>query len=245
MPGAADLVLIGGTAFLAALLGGVTGYGTGLLLPPVLVPLIGAEAVVPVIGLSALLTNLGRVLAYRRDLSLPAFRAVVPPALPATLLGAFGFTLLDGRGAAFVIGAMLLVLVPLRHWARRSGLVLSGPSLSGAALGYGVLNGGTAGSGVILLTILMAAGLAGPAVIATDAAVSIVLGLAKSGMFLARGALDLRLILLAGLIGVIALPAAFIARRLTHLLPGRWHLRILDGVVVLGGVLLMARAVRG
>ncbi|WP_284164184.1 sulfite exporter TauE/SafE family protein [Frigidibacter sp. SD6-1] len=238
----ADLLLIGGAAFFAALVGGVTGYGTGLLLPPVLVPLIGAEAVVPVIGLSALFTNASRVAAYRPDLDIDRLRRIAPVALPATLLGAYGFTLLSGRGAAILIGAMLILLVPLRTLARRRGLVLTGRGLTAASFGYGVVNGGTSGSGVMLLTLLMAAGLTGPQVIATDAAISFLLGISKSGMFAARGALDLRLAGLALMIGAAAVPATFLARRLAHLLPGTWHLRLLDGAVLLGGFLLILRA---
>ena len=238
----ADLLVIGGAAFVAALLGGVTGYGTGLLMPPILVPLIGAEAVVPVIGLSALFTNASRVVACRPDLDLDRLRRIAPVALPATLLGAYGFTLLSGRGAAILIGSMLILMVPLRMLARRRGLVLSGRGLTAAAVGYGMVNGGTSGSGVLLLTLLMAAGLTGPQVIATDAAISVLLGLGKSGMFAMRGALDLRLAGLALVIGFAAVPATFLARRLAHRLPGTWHLRILDGAVVLGGLLLIRGA---
>ena len=40
-----QLVLIAVTALGAQIVGGIAGYGTGLLMPLVLVPLIGAEAV--------------------------------------------------------------------------------------------------------------------------------------------------------------------------------------------------------
>ena len=58
-----DYALIAGTAFVASVIGGVAGYGTGLLMPLVLVPIIGPAAVVPVISVSALFTNSGRILA--------------------------------------------------------------------------------------------------------------------------------------------------------------------------------------
>jgi uncharacterized membrane protein YfcA len=107
---------------------------------------------------------------------------------------------------------------------------------------YGAVVGGTAGSGVILLSILMAAGLSGPAVIATDAAISIALGLVKSLTFLAAGSLPPDLILLALVIGVAGFPGAFVARRLTLRLRDDAHLAILDGAVLLGGLLLIVGA---
>lgn len=58
-------------SFAAALVGGVTGYGTGLLLPPVLLPIVGPHYVVPIISLSAILTNGSRLTAFFSDLDRP------------------------------------------------------------------------------------------------------------------------------------------------------------------------------
>jgi hypothetical protein len=67
-------------ALLTGTIGGIAGYGTGLLMPLVLVPIIGAEPVVPIIGLSALLTNSSRILAFWKDLD--TRRAVLMGAWP-------------------------------------------------------------------------------------------------------------------------------------------------------------------
>src|SRR5436305_13296827 len=60
-----ELLLIAGMAIFASIIGGVAGYGTGALMPLVLVPIVGAEPVVPIIAISALLTNPTRALAFR------------------------------------------------------------------------------------------------------------------------------------------------------------------------------------
>jgi hypothetical protein len=56
----AQLLLVACVALFAAVVGGLAGYGTGALMPLVLVPLIGAEPVVPIIAISAVFTNLSR-----------------------------------------------------------------------------------------------------------------------------------------------------------------------------------------
>src|ERR1035438_10283754 len=61
-----QLALVAGVAFLGSLIGGVSGYGTGALMPLALVPLVGAEPVVPIIAISALFTNSSRVTAFLR-----------------------------------------------------------------------------------------------------------------------------------------------------------------------------------
>ena len=78
-----------------------------------------------------------------------------------------------GAGAALVIGSMLILSVPLRRLAKRRDLRISDAGLGAGAVGYGVVVGGTSGSGVILLSLLMAVGLEGAAVIATDAVISV------------------------------------------------------------------------
>src|SRR5262249_57209238 len=91
-----------------------------------------------------------------------------------TALGAYGYTRLTNAGAALVIGSMLIASVPLRRVLRRRAIRITDTTLGAGAVAYGVVVGGTSGSGVILLSLLMAAGLEGAAVIATDAVISII-----------------------------------------------------------------------
>src|ERR1043166_3516159 len=62
-----ELLIIATMAIFASVIGGVAGYGTGALMPLVLVPIVGAEPVVPIIAISALFTNTSRVAAFRRS----------------------------------------------------------------------------------------------------------------------------------------------------------------------------------
>ena len=61
-----DLALIVGLAAFSGIAGGVAGYGTGALMPLVLVPMVGAAPVVPIIAISAMFTNSARIAAFRR-----------------------------------------------------------------------------------------------------------------------------------------------------------------------------------
>jgi uncharacterized membrane protein YfcA len=236
--------LVGLTSFLASVLGGVAGYGTGLLLPPVLIPIIGAEAVVPVIGLSALFTNGSRLIAFREHLDVRRATLISLCALPTTMLGAYGYTRLSGTGAMLLIGATLIVLVPARRLLTRRRGHLGDAGLILASGGYGLLVGGTSGSGIFLLSMLLAAGLSGMAVIATDAAISLPVGVVKTAVFLWQGALPLPSIVMAALIGACAIPGAFLAKRLTAGLSLAAHAWILDGVVLFGGSLLVIQGLR-
>src|SRR2546428_12555018 len=94
-------------ALVASIVGGIAGYGTGALMPLVLVPIVGAEPVVPIIAMSALFTNSSRMAAFHRLIDPRRALIVLATALPPCLLGAWGFTILTGKGALIGIGGGL------------------------------------------------------------------------------------------------------------------------------------------
>jgi uncharacterized membrane protein YfcA len=239
-----QLLLVGCVALLGSVLGGLAGYGTGALMPLVLVPLIGAEPVAPIIAISAIFTNLSRTAAYLRYADRRRALIVITAATITTALGAYGYTRLSNAGAAVVIGAMLISSVPLRRLARRRNFRIGDAGLTLGAAGYGVVVGGTSGSGVILLSLLMAAGLDGAAVIATDAMISVATSIIKISVFGLAGVLTAQVFAFALLIGAIALPGAFFARAFVERMPVRIHTAILDVAVIAGGVVMISTALR-
>jgi uncharacterized membrane protein YfcA len=239
-----QLLLVAGVALFASVVGGLAGYGTGALMPLVLVPLIGAEPVVPIIAISSIFTNISRFVAYFRYADRRRALIVISAAALTTALGAYGYTRLSGAGAALVIGTMLILSIPLRRLAKRRDLKISDAGLGAGAAGYGLLVGGTAGSGVILLSLLMAVGLEGAAVIATDAVVSLLTSVIKISVFGMAGVVNAQVLAFAVLIGVVALPGAFLARAFVERMPVHIHTAILDVAVMVGGVVMISSALR-
>ena len=137
---------------------------------------------------------------------------------------------------------MLVASVPLRRLMRTRGLALSSRGLAVASFGWGPLAGGTVGAGIILLSLLMAAGLVGAAVVATDAVISIGIGLAKFATFGLAGVVNAQVIAIALFIGGVALPGAFLAKALIERLPLHVHTAILDAVVIGGGAVMIVNA---
>lgn len=238
-----QLIPVALVALFASIVGGVSGYGTGALMPLVLVPLVGAEPVVPIIAISAMFTNSSRVFAFMKYAEWRRVAVVLVAAVPTCVLGAWGYTHLSSAGAALVIGSMLIASVPLRRLLSHHGFRIGDTGLALGSLGYGLVVGGTAGSGVILLSLLMSAGVEGAGVIATDAAISIVIGIVKISVFGLAGVITAQVIAFALLIGIVALPGAFLAKAFVERMPVHVHTAILDAVVLLGGVFLVYSAV--
>ena len=234
-----QLIPVAAVALFASIVGGVSGYGTGALMPLVLVPLVGAEPFVPIIAVSAMFTNSSRVFAFSKYDDWRRTLIVLAAAVPTCVLGAWGYTKLSSAGAALVIGGMLILSVPLRRLLRYHGVKIGDGGLALGSFGYGLVVGATAGSGVILLSLLMAAGVEGAGVIATDAAISIIIGIVKILVFGVAGVITAQVIAFALLIGLIALPGAFLAKAFVERMPIHVHTAILDAVVLFGGVFLV------
>jgi uncharacterized membrane protein YfcA len=90
----------------------------------------------------------------------------------------------------------------------------------------------------------MASGLEGAAVIATDAAISIVIGIVKISVFGMNGVLTPQVIAFALLIGIVAMPGAFLAKAFVERMPVHVHTAILDAVVLFGGAVLIYNGFR-
>src|SRR5919108_5758005 len=82
-----DLLVIGAASFIAGTCSGMTGFGGGLLLPPVLAPIIGVQPIVPVLSFAMLMTNAHRLWLYRRHADLKLIGAVLLTIVPAVVIG--------------------------------------------------------------------------------------------------------------------------------------------------------------
>jgi uncharacterized membrane protein YfcA len=239
-----EMILVGAVALFASIVGGVTGYGSSALMPLVLVPLIGPEPVIPIVSLSGLFNNTTRAYAFREYVDWKRGTVIMLAAVPTCMFGAYVYTRLTSAGILIAIGAMLCLSVPLRRWVTHMKLQMNTPTLAGGSVVYGFLAGSTTGSGVVLLSLLMASGLAGAWVVATDALVSVAVAVAKLTVFGVSGVMTPQVLAFGLLIGVVALPGAFLAKAFVERLPVHVHTGILDAIVVLGGATMVFEAVK-
>jgi uncharacterized membrane protein YfcA len=236
-----ELSIVSLAAVITSIIGGVAGYGTGLLMPLVLVPILGAQAVVPVLGVSAMFNNLSRIAAFREGIAWPHVWRISLVGLPFCYLGAMGYSFLSGPGASILIGAALILLVPARRILKSFQKELSPAAVLAAGALFGLVTGAVPGGGIILISLLMALGVKGSSIIATDAVISLIVGVVKIGTFQAYGQLPLSLWTIAILIGIVGIPGAFAAKWIANRLSLKVHHGIMDATVIVGGSVLMLR----
>jgi uncharacterized membrane protein YfcA len=232
---------VGVAAYGTAIIGALAGYGTNLLMPIAMVPVVGAAATIPILAVSGLFNNGSRLVLFRDRVE---WRPVLPltlAAIPASFVGAWAFTLLDGTQVAMLLGVTLCVMVPLRRVLKRRKLEVGPAGIVAMGLVFGLVSGGTPGGGVVLTAALAALGLAPQAVVATDAAISLVVGLVKVATFQGLGELPTERWLFALMVGLISIPGVMTARWIASRISVSLHTALLDAAILTGGVVLALR----
>ncbi|WP_168733007.1 sulfite exporter TauE/SafE family protein [Aliigemmobacter aestuarii] len=221
--------------FFAGVLGGLSGYGAGLLVTLFIAPIVGPKALIPMISVLMLVNNGSRVWFYRHALDLPTVVKVSAVAMPMSWIGAELYVRLDSSVIQTVLGVVLIASVPLRRWIERARIRPGPIAVYGIGATYGFLASLIVGAGMLIVPMLMGIGFAGPALLATDAAIAAVTNLFKSVVFGALDALSVAHFILALVLGFCTIPgtacAAWIVRR-TSL---RLHTALIEGLILIGG----------
>ena len=238
------LVLVCLAAFAGAIVGGIGGFGTGIVLTAVLAPLIGFKALVPVLSVAGVVINAGRFWMYRDNFDHYAARRVLLAGLPFLILGTWAYSRMDGRALGLWLGSFVILSIPLRRWLAARGTLLGPIALTTGGGVFGFVSGAASGTGVILVSLLLGAGLSGQAVLATDAMVTIVIDLSKTLLFGELGALNFSALTLGCLIGLSTLPASRLAAWCVERLGARVHVLAMDALILVGGASMLWQALR-
>lgn len=233
------LAAVAALALGAAVVGGIGGFGTGAILTSALAPLIGVKAVIPVMAVAGVIINGGRFWFYRRSLERRTLALVLAWSLPFLVLGTLIYSVLDTRIIGTVLGLAVMASIPLRRLLARHAI---GMSRHGLAIGsgvFGLATGLTTGTGVILVSLLLGAGVAGPALLATDSLVSIALDLTKAALFQRLSLLDEPSFLVGAIIGAGSIPGSALAAWLVTRMHAHLHMLFMEALVLGGGASLL------
>lgn len=223
----------------AAVIGAVGGFGTGIILTAALAPLIGVKALVPVLAVAGVIINSGRFWFYRRHLDRRTCVTVLAAALPFLVLGTWIYSVLDARTLGVVLGLVIISSVPLRRVLKKHEIVLGTPALAAGGGVFGLASGIATGTGVILISLLLGSGLAGPAVLATDALITIALDFSKALLFQRFDLLDSQHFFTGVVIGVASIPGSALGAWLVQRLHAHLHVLFMEALILVGGSFML------
>jgi uncharacterized membrane protein YfcA len=237
-----NLLLLLALGFVAGTVGGVVGFGSSVMLMPALVLMYGPRTAVPIMAVTALMSNLARVLVWWRELDWRAVAAYSLTAIPAAALGARTLLAIPPRLADGVLGAFFILMIPARRWMIERGLRvgLGHLALAGAAIGYAT--GIVVSTGPVNTPFFLAYGLTGGAFLGTEALASLGMYVAKAVAFRSFGALTNEVILQGLTIGTSLMAGSWAAKYLVlRIPPQRFHL-LIEAVLFVSGLTMLAAA---
>jgi len=229
--------------FLAAALGGLSGMGAGLLVTLFITPIIGPKAVLPVLSVFMLINNATRVWFYRDALDLRQALQIVAVAVPMSALGAMVYVRLEGEIIQLLLGSILIASIPLRRWLTGQQIRPSRSFVFALSGLYGFLSSIIVGAGMLLMPMLMGLGFAGPALLATDAAVTALVNIAKILFYGKLDALTAEMAMLAVVMGLAAVPGTWAGVWVVRHTPIRVHTLMIEALILVGGVSMIWRSV--
>lgn len=239
-----EYVLLLAAGLFAGTLGGIVGTGSSLVMMPFLVAMFGPRQAIPIMAIAAIMGNLGRVLAWRRDIDWGACAAFCVTAVPCAMLGARLLLEIPPGVAETALGLFFLALIPVRRWLARRQLRITRLHLMLLGAPLGVLTGVVATTGPLTVPLFTFHGLERGAFLGTEAASSIGMYVAKVATFQAFGALSPQIVAQGLGVGATLMAGSFLGRFVVLKMNERAYRALIDGLMLCSGVSLLWVAVR-
>jgi uncharacterized membrane protein YfcA len=237
-----DLLAVLILGVLAGTLGGIIGFGSSIVLMPVLVIVYGPREAVPIMAVAALLANASRALVWWRDVQWRAFLAYSATGVPAAALGASTLLTIPQRWIEIVMGVFFLAVIPARRWLARHELRINlwQLALAGALVGY--ITGIVVSTGPINAPFFLAHGLVKGAYLGTEALGSLAVYASKTVVFRSFGALPADILTKGLIIGSSLMVGSFVAKRLVLKLRAEQFSMLIEGLLLLSGLTMLGAA---
>jgi len=215
-----------------------------MMLMPVLVMLFGPQQAVPIMAIAAIMGNLGKVLAWWREVDWRACAAYCSTAVPGAALGVRTLLALPPHAVELALGVFFLAMVPTRRWLARRSIKFSllHLALIGGVVGF--LTGIVVSTGPITVPVFMSYGLVKGAFLATEAAGSLAVYGTKVAVFKHFGALPLHVVLDGLITGSALMAGSFAARYVVVRMSPNTFKLVVDGLMLSSGLSLLWAAGR-
>ena len=234
-----DLAFVLAIGLVAGTLSGIVGFGASIMLMPVLVIAYGPLAAVPIMAVASIMANLSRVLVWWREVDWRACAAYSVTGIPAAALGARTLLVLPPRVVEIALGAFFIAMIPVRRWLAARALKAHRWHLALAGLFIGFLTGIVVTTGPISVPAFLAYGLVKGAFLATEAAGSLGIYVAKSVVFRSFGALPWEAIAKGLVIGSSLMAGSYLAKRFVLKLPAERFRLLMDVLMLMSGLAML------
>ena len=234
-----EFALILAIGLVAGTISGIVGFGSSIMLMPVLVIVFGPLKAVPIMAVAAMMANFSRIMVWWREVDWRATLVYSSTGIPAAALGARTLLELPPRIMEGALGVFFLLMIPARRWLLSHNLKLKTWHLAivGAVIGY--VTGIVVSTGPINAPFFLAYGLTKGAYLATEAAGSLAVYVSKSLVFRSFGALPWDAIAQGLINGSSLMAGSFLAKRFVLKMDAERFRFLMDGLLLMSGLTML------
>jgi uncharacterized protein len=224
---------------IAGTLSGIVGFGSSIMLMPVLVIAFGPREAVPIMAVAAIMANLSRVVVWWRVIDWRVVGVYALTGIPAAAIGARTLLVLPPRLVEVLLAVFFIAMIPMRRWlaAGNFRLKLWHMAVVGAVIGF--LTGIVVSTGPINTPFFLAYGLVKGAFLGTEAMASLAVYVSKSLVFRSYGALPWSAIVQGLIIGCSLTAGSFIAKRFVLSLEAEKFRLLMDALLLVSGLTML------
>ena len=232
-PGLAVLIL---AALIGSIVGGVAGFGGGLILLPVVAWVVGVRAAAPVLTVTMLLGNLSRIWWSRHELDRRVIVRYLLGAVPATFIGVMLYAGTPSDWLGRIIGLFLIAAIPLRRAMLASRVQVRlrhFPILGGLV---GALSALVVTTGPFVAPFFLAYGLRRGAFVGTEAVCALGMHVSRSLAFARYALLGWDTVALGCVLGSTMFAGAWIGRKLLERMSEGIFLALIEALILVAGL---------
>ena len=241
MPEILQWLVLALAALFASTLAAVTGFGGAAVLLPVLVWTFGVRDAIPILTVAQLIGNGSRVWFNRRELRWRVVAWFALGGVPTALLGGYLFAKAPLAFLTRLLGAFLLMIVAWRHLRPRRTRPFPTPAFAGIGAGASFLSALLGSVGPIMAPFFLAYGLVKGAYIGTEALSTVVMHVTKLVAYRQTSVLTGAAVLIGLALGPIMVFGSWLGKRIVDRLPEKVFVAIIEGVLIVAGVLFLVR----
>ena len=232
---------LGVAAFLSAVIGGLAGLGSAIIMIPILTFAVGIHDAVPIVSVAVMMQTWSRVWVNRAVVDWGVVKWFIAGALPMSVLGAAAFANLPADLLQKGLAVFLLLIVAYRRSPLARDIPMTLPAFAAVGAGQGFLSALFGGAGPFGASFFLSYGLRRGAFVGTMAAGMTIINLVKVGVYGSYSLLDMRGLVIALSLGVVMIAGAYLGGAIVNRVSDKAFVYIVEAVMLAAAVSLLVR----
>jgi len=236
MPDPIGWTILGAGALFGSLVGGVAGFGTGIIMLPLVAWVLGLRSAVPVLTVTMAIGNLARIWWSRGEVDRAVVLRFALGAVPATALGTVIYVGAPAEWLGRFVGLFLIASVPLRRILSTDLFRMRLRHFPVLGVVVGLVSGLVVTTGPLNTPFFLAYGLRRSAYVGTEAVCAMVMHLARGAALARYALLTWEALAVGAVLGATMFAGSWLGRRLLDRMSDRLFLGIIEVLLVVMGL---------